>query len=391
MNIEDLIAQYIDGDLPGEAESELHHRLAVSPEARKLFRAQIALHGLAQDARVLHRPTAKMRADLFERLQQEEGMEEVAAIVPSVARAAEQPRSIPSDNVTSTARATARRRRRLVPMLLPFLIGVIATGVVFWSLNTGGPASSPQMARSVVIDSDQHEGRTGSNSTSSEAPISPLEKQTFSDATPSTERPVATDRTASSDRAASSERPAFAKTDGPALADGGLSESRPRPMMSQRSRKQRTSEYKGGYDVKDEADFMGSKESAVALNGGGIGATYNSGLTLGSEGAGGDVAMQLSSPPPSTNVGTPAANLSIPSDEELMTVEKKSETLSQRDDIAMGRRSASETSKLVQVAPQLASAPRKEPAFQPEPALQEKSESREESAPMAVAPVESFV
>src|SRR5262245_31887121 len=142
MNIEDLITQYIDGDLSSEAESELHHRLAVSPEARKLFRAQIALHGVAQDARVLHRPTAKMRTDLFSRLQQEEGMEEIAAIVPSVARAAEGPRSIPSDNVTSTAVATERRRRRrLIPILMPFLIGVIATGVLFWSLNSSGPAS----------------------------------------------------------------------------------------------------------------------------------------------------------------------------------------------------------------------------------------------------------
>jgi hypothetical protein len=376
MNIEDLIAQYIDGDLPGEAESELHHRLAVSPEARKLFRAQIALHGVAQDARVLHRPTVKMRADLFERLQQEEGMEEIAAIVPSVARAAEQPRSIPSDNVTSTATATARRRRRLVPMLLPFLIGVIATGVVFWALNTGGPASQPQMASSIVIDSDQHEGSASSNSASSEAPISPLEKETFSDATPSTERSASTDRAASG------------KMNGPAVADNGLSESSPRPMMSQRSRKQSVGRLKGEYDVNDQADFMGTKESAVvrSANGGSSGG-YSSVITSSGDGAGGDLVMKLSPPPPTTSVGTLAANSAIPSDADLVTVEKKAEKPSRRDDIAIGRRSLSETSKLAQIKSQLASAPSQESLSQPEPALQEEAESHEKSVSMATAPL----
>ena len=42
MDIEQLISSYLDGDLTGDQEAELHHTLALSPEARALFREHIA-------------------------------------------------------------------------------------------------------------------------------------------------------------------------------------------------------------------------------------------------------------------------------------------------------------------------------------------------------------
>jgi hypothetical protein len=80
MNIDDLISQYIDGELSGEAEAELHHRLSVSPDDRRRFREQIVLRGAAGDRRMLERPTPAMRSALFSRLEKEEGMSAAAAI-----------------------------------------------------------------------------------------------------------------------------------------------------------------------------------------------------------------------------------------------------------------------------------------------------------------------
>lgn len=133
MNIEELISQYIDGTLSTEAESELHHRLAVSPEARKLFRAHIVLRGVARDQRVLHAPTQGMRSRLFERLQREEGMTALAdppvavalssdgndePAVPVPAASGGVPHSIPSANLS----APHRRRRRAAPWLITLVI-----------------------------------------------------------------------------------------------------------------------------------------------------------------------------------------------------------------------------------------------------------------------------
>ncbi|MBS1912802.1 MAG: hypothetical protein JST22_12510 [Bacteroidetes bacterium] len=164
MNIEDLISQYIDGSLSPDAESELHHRLAVSPEARQLFRSHIVLRGVARDQRVLHVPTPELRSKLFERLEREEGMARIpvrataggaavaARVMPhagepgtasnqapdaSAIADAPVPRSIPSQTVE-------RRRRALLPWLLPFVIAGVVIGVL-WN-RVGDEDNAPQSA-----------------------------------------------------------------------------------------------------------------------------------------------------------------------------------------------------------------------------------------------------
>lgn len=150
MDLELRIAQYIDGDLSGEEEGELHHLLAVSPEARALFRQHLTLHTVARDERVLHRPTQSLRDDLFARLQAEEGMKppailpvaSVAADVPVVPDGripADPPSRVVVDRVpegrppVSSAQdpraEERRRRRRLIPILIPLLLCVIVGGV----------------------------------------------------------------------------------------------------------------------------------------------------------------------------------------------------------------------------------------------------------------------
>ncbi|MCC7439256.1 MAG: hypothetical protein IT211_12245 [Armatimonadetes bacterium] len=163
MNIEDLISQYLDGTLSSEAEAELHHRLSVSPEARKIFRAQIALQGVARDARVLHTPSVQMRNALFSRLQQEEGMGSLtdsAASVPAalVASLLEEPppastgpRFAPPNHpaprsVLAANQTLARRRRRLAAILLPLLVLVVAGGIVWQRGGFGGNQSEPSLA-----------------------------------------------------------------------------------------------------------------------------------------------------------------------------------------------------------------------------------------------------
>lgn len=145
MNIDDLISQYIDGELSGEAEAELHHRLSVSPEDRRRFREQIVLRGVARDQRLLERPSPALRSALFARLEREEGL------APAVAMAAASASADPSEtsatsgtsarasNAPAASRSIAdrpaverrERRRRLVPMLLPFLVGIILSAA-FW-------------------------------------------------------------------------------------------------------------------------------------------------------------------------------------------------------------------------------------------------------------------
>ncbi|HVZ38730.1 MAG TPA: hypothetical protein VHI13_05600 [Candidatus Kapabacteria bacterium] len=164
MNIEDLISQYIDGSLSPDAESELHHRLAVSPEARQLFRSHIVLRSVARDQRVLHVPTPELRSKLFERLEREEGMARIpvratgggavvaAPVMPhagepgaisaqasdaSAIGAAAVPRSLPSQTVER------RRRRALLPWLLPFVIAGVVIGVLW---NRIGDGDNPPQA-----------------------------------------------------------------------------------------------------------------------------------------------------------------------------------------------------------------------------------------------------
>ncbi|MCE7934166.1 MAG: hypothetical protein DYG96_06195 [Chlorobi bacterium CHB2] len=165
MNIEDLISHYLDGTLSSEAEAELHHRLSVSPEARKIFKAQIALQGVARDARVLHTPTLQMRNALFDRLQREEGMgslaDSQAATSPTPMAALMLAEAVPPKSYSSAAKNAAinselvqkeviaaskaeRRRRRLVALLLPLLVLVVASGIVWqWDRVGGGNGSAP--------------------------------------------------------------------------------------------------------------------------------------------------------------------------------------------------------------------------------------------------------
>ena len=150
MDIELLISQYMDGELSSEEEAELHHALALSPEARVLFREHLTLQGVARDERVLHRPSDDMRDNLFARLQSEEGMKPVAAVASLSAavashgkperaavpqRAGDRP---PVAAAEHTATEERRRRRRLIPILIPFVICMIAG--TFW---LSGGFSSP--------------------------------------------------------------------------------------------------------------------------------------------------------------------------------------------------------------------------------------------------------
>lgn len=158
MDLELRISQYIDGELSGEEESELHHMLAVSPEARSLFREHLTLHTVARDERVLHRPGQAMRDDLFARLQAEEGMKPSAAVLVSGSAAVavhtdartrvapdRAPRSLRDDNRPEER----RRRRRLIPILVPLLFCVIA-GSVWYSGVFNGTNGSVEFAAAEI-------------------------------------------------------------------------------------------------------------------------------------------------------------------------------------------------------------------------------------------------
>lgn len=156
MDIELLISRYVDGDLSSEEESEFHHMLSVSPEARDLFREHLTLRSVARDERILQRPSEGLRGDLFARLQAEEGMS--AAVAQSVAGTAGAG-ALMSDLAVPPRHANGvvdmrppiaseddpeaeerRKRRRLIPILIPFLICAIAGGA--WL--TGGFGSWSQ-------------------------------------------------------------------------------------------------------------------------------------------------------------------------------------------------------------------------------------------------------
>lgn len=165
MDLELRISQYIDGELSGEEEAELHHMLAVSPEARALFREHLTLHTVARDERVLHRPTQSMRDDLFARLQAEEGMKPSAVVLASAGAStavlSDAPTSSPVHRVAEDRPAIAsqgdtrteerRRRRRLIPILIPLLLCVIVGGVWYSGGFGSGDGSEEYVAAKTTV------------------------------------------------------------------------------------------------------------------------------------------------------------------------------------------------------------------------------------------------
>ncbi len=151
MNIEDLISQYVDAELTSEQEAELHHRLSVSPDDRRRFRQHVALHGLAQDRRVLQQPGAALRAALFERLRREEGKNSVVPANGTAAKAAPLPFAADAGPhaaaglrapLPSRTAPAARRRRRLSAIVVPFVLGLLSMAAV-WRITDGTNVDSP--------------------------------------------------------------------------------------------------------------------------------------------------------------------------------------------------------------------------------------------------------
>ncbi len=140
MNIEELISNYLDGELSSDAEAELHYRLAVSPEDRKTFREMIALRNIARDQRVLHTPDAGLRSALFDRLRREEGMKPAPALLPVPTVVPDYAPSRPAVPPSEGKAEERRRRRRIIPFLIPLLLLVISSGV-YWGLSDGGPGA----------------------------------------------------------------------------------------------------------------------------------------------------------------------------------------------------------------------------------------------------------
>ena len=164
MDIEQLISQYLDGELSSEAEGEFHHKLSVSPEARALFREHLKLQSIARDERLLQRPTTPMRNALFARLQEEEGMAPVGAvplfdeeeapsappipaILPTPSRAVPDPSGdrapVSSDNDHRSEER--RRRRRLIPILIPLMLFCIVGGVFLMDGRFFGEGAEERM------------------------------------------------------------------------------------------------------------------------------------------------------------------------------------------------------------------------------------------------------
>lgn len=129
MNTEQLISKYLDGELPPELEAEMHYRLSLSPEARKLFREHMVLWGAARDRGLLVEPTQAMRSTLFNRLASE-GMnratagEAVGGLEPAV-RASELASEVPSG-------AAANALSGWIKWGIP-VVCAVASLVAFWT------------------------------------------------------------------------------------------------------------------------------------------------------------------------------------------------------------------------------------------------------------------
>ena len=200
MDIEQLISQYLDGELSSEEEGEFHHKLSGSPEARALFREHLALQSVARDERVLHRPTEPMHNALFAQLQEEEGMSPVGAMpildeqesvaMPSPALTSLRAFPDPSGDrfpVASTG-DERRRRRRLMPILVPLMLLCIAGGAWLYNGNFfGGNSSSKRFAYSSAEStgdnvpglSSNRERTSPANAFASDDSVSALENNAF--------------------------------------------------------------------------------------------------------------------------------------------------------------------------------------------------------------------
>lgn len=163
---EETISHYLDGTLSEEQEAELHHLMSVSPEARTLFREQMRLHQLAQNEKVLLPVEPALRESLFSRLAAE-GMSvdamPIAPPEPTVVSARETSGGV-TDTPAGISAALARpdipatpdqrspieadrreqeqkRRRRLVPFLIPLLALAISSGFLIatdnWPFGAG--------------------------------------------------------------------------------------------------------------------------------------------------------------------------------------------------------------------------------------------------------------
>ncbi|MGE3802136.1 MAG: anti-sigma factor, partial [Candidatus Kapaibacterium sp.] len=180
MDIEQLISQYLDGELSSEAEGEFHQKLSISPEARALFREHLKLQSIARDERVLHQPTASMQSALFARLQEEEGMAPVGALplieeeeAPSPAHSPiispTKPRAVPTPSGDRTSVASVddqrseerRRKRRLIPILIPLMLLCIVGGVFLVDGNFfGGGKNGEEIAYNAQAQEESAERAT---------------------------------------------------------------------------------------------------------------------------------------------------------------------------------------------------------------------------------------
>ncbi len=180
-SIEEKISYYLDGDLTEEQEAELHHLMSVSPEARTLFREHMRLQGVARDERVLLAAEPALQSGLFSRLA-DEGMDPTAAPVgvavsfsggpsdaamtsailagkqggPSMPSSIDPARPAIAADAVDPARAE-KRRRRLVPFLIPFLIAGITGGLLWFNdgLPFGGGSDTGVIEGEVFAGNDQ--------------------------------------------------------------------------------------------------------------------------------------------------------------------------------------------------------------------------------------------
>ncbi len=147
MNIEHLISNYLDGELSPEAEAELHYRLSLSPEGRKLFREHLALRGTARDRELLAEPSTVMRAALFTRLAHE-GMN--SATANQAGMIADTPVSQPQAPSLIDHPVATGFGDRAVRWGLPILCALTATALILIDRHVPEAAPAPAANPSAV-------------------------------------------------------------------------------------------------------------------------------------------------------------------------------------------------------------------------------------------------